>query len=262
MIGRVLRVTFLAATTAYFALPLVMTVVFSLSEGRLGYGPGAYLRILARADLLASLRLSCLLALATIAVIVLIMVPAVVAMHLIVPRLRGLFETIAVLPFVIPGIALVAGLSALIRAPLWFVGSPVFLVLPYFVLALPYAYRAIDVALDALDLPHLRQAASSLGADMRQTILWVVLPNLWPALVNAALMTFTVVLGEFTVANILLFPTFPVALNLVGKSSPTDAAALSVVSFAITWAALLGVLILSRDRRSSARSLSEVKSCP
>ncbi|MBP1856876.1 ABC transporter permease [Rhizobium herbae] len=251
MIGKSLRIVFLAALFIYFALPLIMTVIFSLSRGQAGFGPDAYVALLSRGDLLAPLWMSAQLALATVACILLVMVPAVIAVHLFAPRLRMLLELAAILPFVIPGIALVAGLSVLISGPGWLIGSPFFLTLPYFFLALPYAYRAIDIAISNLDLAQLRLAAASLGAGVGRTILWVVMPNLWPALVNAALMTFTVVLGEFTVANILLFQTFPVSINLVGKSEPAEAAALTIVSFLLTWIALLIVLLVGRNSRKT-----------
>lgn len=259
MIGKALRAIFLATVGVYFALPLIMTALFSLSEGRAGYGLAAYAGLFERADLLKPLLLSLELAAATVGVIVLIMVPAVIAAHMFAPGLRGLLEVIAMLPFVIPAIALVAGLTALIREPVWLIGSPFYLTVPYFVLALPYAYRAVDVALSNLDLLQLRLVAASLGTNMRQIILWVVLPNLWPALINAALMTFTVVIGEFTVANILLFRTFPVSLNLIGKSEPTEAAALSIVSFLLTWAALLGILRVGCNRSASGWRPNEGK---
>ncbi|GGE05832.1 spermidine/putrescine ABC transporter permease [Aureimonas endophytica] len=245
-IARLTRRLLLALMLAYFALPLLTTLVFSLSQGRQGYGLSAYAALIRRADLLEPLLLSIALAAATIALVLVVLLPAMIAMHLLAPRLKGLFEAIAVLPFVVPAIALVAGLTALVPGPGWLVGSPAFLALPCFVLALPYAYRAIDVGLGPLDLPQLRLAAASLGAGPVRTILWVVLPNLGPALVNAALLTFTVVLGEFTVANILLFPTFPVALARIGRSQPDVAAALSIVSFLLTWAALFGALRAGR----------------
>lgn len=250
-LGASLRVAVLVVAALFFAVPLVATFAFSLFEGQGLYGLSAYAALFERAALIRPLLLSFELAAATIVVILLVMVSAAIAVHLFAPRLRVFLEVAAVLPFVIPAIAMVAGLTALIHGPGWLVGSPFYLVLPYVFLALPYAYRAIDVALLALDLPSLGRAAASLGAGKGQTILWVVLPNLRPALVNAALMTFTVVLGEFTVANVLLFETFPVSINLVGKSEPTQAAALSVVSFLLTWAALYGVLKAGRRRAPS-----------
>ena len=51
---------------------------------------------------------------------------------------------------------------------------------------------------------------------------------------------------EFTFANVLLFKTFAVFINEIGQTQVTEAAALSMLSFAITWAAMLGVLQTGR----------------
>jgi putative spermidine/putrescine transport system permease protein len=74
----------------------------------------------------------------------------------------------------------------------------------------------------------------------------VVLPSLKSALVGAMLLSFAVVMGEFTFANVLLFHTFAVLINEVGQNAPTEAAALSTLSFLITWVVMLGVLTLGR----------------
>jgi putative spermidine/putrescine transport system permease protein len=146
----------------------------------------------------------------------------------------------------VPAIALVAGLSALFTGPDWLIGTPYYLTIPYFFLALPYAYRAIDVGIRSLDLTTLTEAGQSLGASLGQIIRMVVLPNLRPALIGSMLLTFAVVMGEFTFANVLLFHTFAVLINEVGQNAPTEAAALSTLSFLITWGAMLGVLVAGR----------------
>jgi putative spermidine/putrescine transport system permease protein len=230
----------------YFAVPLLMTVAFSLWQGQGHYGLDSYRALLARPNLVPSLVISLELGLATCATIVLLLAPAMIFMNLYAPKLRPLFEFIAALPFVVPAIALVAGLSALFTGPDWLIGTPYYLTIPYFFLALPYAYRAIDVGIRSLDLTTLTEAGQSLGASLGQIIRMVVLPNLRPALIGSMLLTFAVVMGEFTFANVLLFHTFAVLINEVGQNAPTEAAALSTLSFLITWGAMLGVLVAGR----------------
>ncbi len=236
----------------YFLVPLVMTLAFSLWEGQGQYGFAAYRTVLERPELPGSLLLSAELAVATVAALVLLLLPAMIFMNLYAPRLRPVFEFIAALPFVVPAIALVAGLSVLFTGPDWLVGSPFYLVIPYFFLALPYAYRALDVGLRALDLTTLTEAGQSLGAGMGQIIRLVVLPNLRAALIGSTLLTLAVVMGEFTFANVLLFRTFAVLINEIGQHEATAAAALSMVSFLITWAAMLGVLVAGRGQTPQA----------
>ncbi len=228
----------------FFAVPLVMTAVFSFWEGGNRYGWDAYVYLWNSPKLFEAMALSIELALATVASLVLLLVPAMIFMNLYAPKLRPLFEFIATLPFVVPAIALVAGLSALITGPDWLIGTPFYLVIPYFFLALPYAYRSIDVGLRSIDLTTLTEAGQSLGAGMGQIIRLVVLPSLRSAMVGSALLTLAVVFGEFTFANVLLFHTYAVYINEIGQHEVTAAAALSVASFLLTWGAMLGVLLV------------------
>ena len=236
----------LALAFLYFFIPLAMTVAFSLWQGGNSYGLAAYRSLAGRPELPGSLSLSLELAVATAALLVLLLLPAMIFMNLYAPRLRPVFEFIAALPFVVPAIALVAGLTALFTGPEWLIGTPFYLVIPYFFLALPYAYRALDVGIRALDLATMTEAAQSLGADMGQIIRLIVLPNLRSALLGCLLLTLAVVIGEFTFANVLLFRTFGVFINEVGQHEATEGAALSVVSFLITWGSMLGVLVIGR----------------
>lgn len=238
----------LALSAIYFVVPLAMTLAFSLWEGGDRYGLQAYRLLIASGDLPSALLLSLELALATMASLILLLLPAMIFMNLYAPRLRPLFEFVAALPFVVPAIALVAGLTALFTGPEWLIGTPFYLVIPYFFLALPYAYRALDVGLRAIDLATLTEAGQSLGAGMGQIIGYVILPSLRSALVGSTLLTLAVVIGEFTFANVLLFRTFAVYMNQIGQHEATAAAALSVMSFLITWAAMLGVLVAGRGQ--------------
>jgi len=242
----------LGLASAYFLVPLAMTVAFSLWQGGGSYGLASYRVLLGRPELPSSLLLSVELAVVTSALLVVLLLPAMIFMNLFAPRLRPVFEFVAALPFVVPAIALVAGLTALFTGPEWLVGSPFYLVIPYFFLALPYVYRSLDVGLRALDLATLTEAGQSLGADMGQIIRLVVLPNLRPALIGSLLLTLAVVIGEFTFANVLLFRTYAVFINQIGQHEATEAAALSVASFLITWAAMLGVLLAGRGQMPPA----------
>ena len=238
----------LTAAALYFFVPLALTVAFSLWQGGSSYGFESYHRLFARPELGRGLLLSVELAVATSVALVVLLLPAMIFMNLHAPRLRPVFEFIAALPFVVPAIALVAGLTALFTGPEWLVGSPFYLVIPYFFLALPYAYRALDVGLRALDLATLTEAGQSLGAGRGQIIVLVVLPCLRPALVGSLLLTLAVVVGEFTFARLLNFDTYAVFINQIGQHEATQAAALSVGSFLITWGAMLGVLVVGRGR--------------
>jgi putative spermidine/putrescine transport system permease protein len=182
----------------------------------------------------------------------LLMVPTVYWVHLRLPRVRPAVEAVTILPFVVPPIVLVVGLFDFFKAfsPSWmlenFVFTPKFLVAAYVVLALPFVYRALDAGIRAVDIQTLTEAAQSLGASRSRTLFRVILPNLREAVLAASLLTFVIVMGEFTIASIALYQTFPVYITTVGSAQAYPAAALTVISVALTFLAATIFLVLGR----------------
>lgn len=236
----------IALGAVFFFVPLIVTAIFSLWEGGSRYGFSAYAMMLHTPGFWSSLLLSLRLAVETILLTFVLLVPAMIFVHLKAPKLKPLFEFISNLPFVIPAIALIDGLTTLYTGPSWLISTPNYLVIPYFFLALPYGFRSIEVGLSTLDVATLTEAGQSLGAGWGEIIFLVLLPNLRSALVGAVLLILTTVIGEFTFASVLLFHTFAVFINDTGQNAITEGAALSVFSFLLTWLFMLGVLLTGR----------------
>ena len=89
------------------------------------------------------------------------------------------------------------------------------------ILALPYAYRALASGLDALDAVTLSEAARSLGASWFTVMFRVIAPNMRQAILNAVLLTGALVLGEFTIAYLLLFNTLQPSCTRSAGTRPT-----------------------------------------
>jgi putative spermidine/putrescine transport system permease protein len=240
--------------SAYFLIPLLATAQFSLQEGRGHYGFAAYGTILKDPLFRASLAFSFKLALFTVVLVLGLLVPTAFWVHLKLPRLRPVIEFLTVLPFVVPAIVLVVGLLDGFRwAPKWFYGGYLLLVGGYVVLAFPYVYRSLDAGLRAINVHTLTEAALSLGANWRTVLFRVIVPNLRTSLLSAAFLTLAIVMGEFTMSVLMQFTTFAVYINYVGATQAQGAAALSLLSFGITWVAMLGILALGR--RPGARQV-------
>ena len=149
-----------------------------------------------------TLRLSLQLALGTVAVSLGLLLPTALYVHLRLPRARAFVEFLTVLPYVVPPIALVAGVAAFFRPNAqWFLNSDYALIPFYVVMALPFTYRAIDAGIRAIDLRTLVDASRSLGAGWGTTLRRVLLPNLARRSSPPSFLTATVVLGEFTIAD-------------------------------------------------------------
>jgi putative spermidine/putrescine transport system permease protein len=249
----------------YFGLPLVGTLVFSLQKKRNVLGFSAYQSAFADPKFGETFFFSVQMAVLTIIACLLLIVPTAYWVHLRMPRWRTAVEFVTLLPFVIPAIVLVFGLIKTYSRPLSLLGLPllppltnstfstnVLLIAGYMVLSMPYFYRAVDTGLRAMDVRTLTEAAQSLGAGWA-TILWrVIFPNLRTALLSGALLTFATVIGELTFASFLARPAFGPYLAYLGNHQAYEPAALSIISFALTWAAMLLIQWITHGSRQGA----------
>jgi putative spermidine/putrescine transport system permease protein len=180
-----------------------------------------------------------------------VVAPTAYLVELRFPRLRSTLEFVTILPFVIPPIILAVGLETVfgINSPINLIASdwaPVLLVGGYFVLTMPFTFRAIDNALRAVDIRTLTEAAYSLGAGPVHTFIKVIVPSISLGLVSAALLAFTTAMGEFTLAALLAYATFPVYLLNEYNVQPRIGESLVLVSFAITWAGVIALALVAR----------------
>jgi putative spermidine/putrescine transport system permease protein len=242
----------LVFAAVFFLTPLVATFLFSLKSNQTGKCcvADSYTFVIHNGQFWHTLRLSALLALETIAISLALFVPTVYWVHLKVPKLRPVLAFCALIPFVVPPIVLVVGLLNLYKgSPEWFYGKPWgFLVAAYVVLAFPYMFFALDSGFRAIDVHTLTEASQSLGASWPTTMFKVILPNIRVAALAGSFLAFAIVLGEFTIANLSQFFTFPIFLNYINETQSYPAAAVALVSFGITWAAMLSLLFIGRGR--------------
>ena len=158
-----------------------------------------------------ALWLSVRLAIGAIILTLGLLLPTALWVHLRAPTARGLVEVLSVLPYVVPPIALVVGVTGAFRdlAP-WFIRSDLSLIPFYTLLAMPFTYRALDAGISRRSTcARSSTRPRSLGAGWTTTMFRVLVPNLASALISSAFLTATVVLGEFTIASLLLKETLP-----------------------------------------------------
>lgn len=198
-----------------------------------------------------ALRLSLTLAVGTVGLTLGLLVPTAVWTHLRVPKARGVIEFFTVLPYMIPPIAMVAGIIVVKPHARWFLNSDLSLIPFYVVLALPFTYRSLDAGLRAIDLRTLVDASRSLGAGWGSTLRRVLIPNLRSAIVSAAFLTAAVTIGEFTIADTLLKETLPrFQATFVGRE-PQGGYALNLLALLTTTVLFV---VLSRVTRPRDRS--------
>jgi putative spermidine/putrescine transport system permease protein len=162
---------------------------------------------------------------------------------------------LALIPFVVPPIVLVVGLLDLYKgSPSWFYAEPYgFLVAAYVILAFPYMYFALDSGFRAIDIHTLTVASQSLGAGWPTTLRRVILPNVKGAAIAGALLTLAIVMGEYTIASLAVFDTFPVYIQYVNQNKAYPAGAVTLLAFGITWAAMVALVLVGRGRQQAAQ---------
>jgi putative spermidine/putrescine transport system permease protein len=107
-------------------------------------------------------------------------------------------------------------------------------------------YRAIDTGLRTIDVQTLTEAATILGANQFTVITQVIFPNIIVAVLSGAFLTLAIVIGEFTIASLLNQQVFGVYMQNIGANRAYEPAALSIISFALTWGAMGMIQFLGR----------------
>ncbi len=248
----------------YLGLPLYGTFVFSLQKTRGTLSFAAYTSALSEPLFLRTFLFSNIMAFSTIIVSLMLVVPTAYWVQLRAPKWRPAVEFISLMPFVIPAIVLVFGLIKTYSRPLQLLGitiippltnstmtTNVLLVAAYTVLSLPYMYRSVDNGLRAMDVRTLTEAAQSLGAGWPTILFRVIFPNLRSALLSGSLLTFAIVVGELTLASFLNRPAFGPYLALIGNHQTYEPAALAIVTFGLTWLAMILINVATGGKKGA-----------
>lgn len=269
-IAKAAAVGILLLLVAFFAVPMLSGLWFSFWIPGKGLGLDALTDAVSSPAIMRSLGLSLALSLVSVALLLIVLIPAVVLLHVSAQRLRPLVEVICTLPLVIPAIALVAGVMAVLRAgakagpgsvpraisqALQDPAFPLILIGCYAVVLLPYAFRILDNALAALPVTQLLDSARGLGASFPKAVLMVIVPNIRPALWYCAFFGISAGLAEFTFSVTLGFNTLSVELMALSGNNFRTSIAVSLLVTLLSWALMIIVLTAS-NRIASTRRVS------
>ncbi|PRF42194.1 ABC transporter permease [Burkholderia multivorans] len=203
---------------AFVIVPVAMSVLAGLTVNYFrGLSSGLTLRWLEQVwqQYHGSIWLSLAVAFATLAIVLVVGVPAGYALARSRSRVARVIEEALVLPVALPGLAsalallIVYGGFTAFRMSLWFI------VAGHVVFTLPFMVRAVAAVAASADLRTLEEGAASLGASFATRFVTIVLPNLRPGIVAGALAVLTLSIGEFNLTWMLHTPdtkTLPVGL--------------------------------------------------
>ena len=243
----------------FFLVPLLAMLRFSLEGATLGtWSLTAWRQIASYQNtgippLLSAIEITLELAVITCVVTLVLLVPTMIWIRLRVQWLARTVEFLCLLPLTIPAIVLVVGLGPIYNRIQHYSLSALMLFWVYVILALPYAYRALAAGLSAIDVTTLAEAARSLGASWFSVIVRVIAPNMWQAILNAVLLTAALVLGEFTIAYLLLYTNLQVELYSISRTTPNASVLFSASLAALLFAFVLLLILAYAGRRRRGR---------
>lgn len=246
---RVWRFVVFLVAGLYFLVPLWAAFRFSLAYNGTGFSAKAYSSLASQSGFGSAIWLSVQLAIITTIVELGLMVPTTIFIHLRLPKLKRVMDFVTSLPIVIPPVVLILGVLDV--APSRLKGTPFLLALEYVVLAVPFSYRALDAGVRSIDLQTLVDASRSLGGDWLTTVRKVLLPNMRVAILSATVLTVALVLGEYTMASLDQYQTFPTWIVLFESQNSHVSVAASLMALFLTWVVLIAISMVGRSRKTS-----------
>ncbi|MDB5526365.1 MAG: thiamine transporter, transrane component [Rhizobium sp.] len=246
-----------AIGAVYFLVPLIATFEFSLRMRRGEYSFDAYASVFADVQFRETFSYSILMAILTIIVGMVLIVPTAYWVRLRLPQMRPVVEFITLLPLVIPAIVIVFGYLRLYGSAsvLPFTAyertTDLLLIFSFMTLSLPYMYRSVDTSMRAIDVRVLTEAAESLGASWTTIMVRCIFPNVMSGVLSGSFIAFAIVIGEFTMPSLLNRPAFGPYLQLIGANKAYEPPALAMIAFIMTWASMGLINIASRLQKVS-----------
>jgi putative spermidine/putrescine transport system permease protein len=239
---RAFRTVVLVVMGLFFLVPIGAMLEFS-TRGNSVTAPRtleAWVQISQTPGLVKGIVTSLQLAVITSVGMLALLLPTMVWVRLRTPQIKRIVEFICLLPLTVPAIALVVGLKPIyIWININVTPSVLALAFAYLILVLPYSYRALDAGLAAIDLKTLSEAARSLGAGWGTVMLRIVIPNMPSAILNACLLSVALVMGEYTVANLLNFQNLQVEIAYVGLTNAGTSIAVAVGALLLAFIILM-----------------------
>lgn len=251
----------------YCALPLVATVLFSLSTQWTttilpeGLSVESYRAMVAEQPFLPSLWRSTVLALGTLVIVAVVCILLLTWVHIRAPELGPPAEAISLIPFALPWVVVAL---ALIRfyGEVYprILGTPLLLVLAHGAVNMPFMYWALNNNLRAINARRLYEAGATLGARWYQTLWHALLPNLGPGLATGGMLVFASSFGEYALSRLLVgsgWMTLPFWQATLFNRDARITSAIAVVGIAVAIAASIAITLLAKRMPGEAAREAE-----
>ena len=218
----------------YLCLPVVGTVIYSFATTwhrtvvPEGWTLDAYVTLFTDGAFWEALGRTGLLAGGTVLIACLVVLPALLFILVYYPNYERFVQVLVLGVYAFPGIILAVGLLRSYNGT----GVPMLLVLvgTYVISVVPFLYQSLKNAMSSFDPRALNDAAQLLGASRWQAFRYVILPSVKSGLFVGALLSFSALVGEFVLINLVVGSTFEtVQMYLMKKMRASGHLASAVV---------------------------------
>lgn len=250
-----LQLAFTLAVCAFLIVPVFLSVMAGVTENFfVGIRSGLTLRWIGEVWGLYSetIYLSLIIAIACLAVVLAIGVPAAYVLARRGGMVARFIEETIVLPVAVPGLAIALALIITYGGFRDFRSSWAFILVGHVLYTLPFMVRSVLAVLSSIDFKVLEESAASLGASFTQRFFQVVLPNCRPGILAGSLMVVTLSVGEFNLTWMLHTPvtkTLPVGLADSYASMRLEVASAYTLVFFIMIVPLLIAMQMMADAK-------------
>lgn len=161
-------------------------------------------------------------------------------------KYNKLFEYGMLIPWLLPGTLIALGLTTTYgeRHAILFnyvlVGTLVLMLIGYTVVKLPFSYRMVKAAFFSID-NDLEEAAKCMGAGTFYTMIKVVLPVIFPAIMSIVILNFNGMLSDYDLSVFLYHPLFQ-PLGIVIKAASDESAAIDAKAMSFVYTVVLMAL--------------------
>ena len=183
-------------------------------------------------------------------IVVLLALYVIVVYH---PEWDKYMQMLCNIPYALQGIILaISVLSLYVNAPYPISNRFVMVILTYCIVILPYIYRGLKNSLDTIHARRLIEAAQMLGASRFYAFFAVVVPNILSGISIVAMLSISIVFGDFAIVNIIGGSYYQTAQMYLYKKlfqSGQASSVIIVVMFGLTLI-LSGLINLLNRKRS------------
>ena len=249
--------TYLGLLLAFLYLPIVVMIALSFNESKSrakwgGFSLKWYQKLVERPDILEALWLTLEIAVIATIVATVLGTLAAIGIHAMKKRPAALIMNISYLPMTTPDI--VTGVSLMlmfvfIKLPMGFWT----MLMAHIAFDTPYVLFSVLPKLRQLDV-NLYEAALDLGCTPLRGVVKVIMPQIMPAVVTGALLSFTMSLDDFVISYFTSYTDRNLSMvvySAARKGIEPSIYALSTLMFLVVLALLIII-----NKRSSLENVS------